>query len=482
MIRTTTVSWIRWSVMLALGILTAAQPGCKFPYPADVPDDDADFDAGDAVMDAVSDGPPGPTFARAYGSNGSDFGSFVAATDEAIVFGGLAGEGIDLGSGVSVGPFFAGLMSPAGQHRWSLAWPGQLLDAAFDRFGNFYIVGELDGAARAGGPGGPLLTSEQLDLFVAKYDSQGRHLWSRALGGAGAQVGQRIAIASDDDLVVCGEYAGATNFGGGPLTPRGDWDVFVTKLSRSDGAHRWSLGFGATSTDLCRGLVASADGRVAVFGGFTGNLTINGAPIAVGGGRDVFAVGLSPNGSVQWSQGLGGSGHDLVLNATYASQGDLLIVGSFEDDIVLGPRTLHSQAANDGFIARLSFAGQVLWATSVSGARLEDVKSVTAVGEHVLVSGVVDGPAMIGDVRLSPPAQNQTDIFVATLRYGDGVALAGTTYGGLGVDGVTADTVVAQGTVILTGQFLSQSMDFGVGVVTNTSDGSDAYLARVPLP
>lgn len=455
----------------ALAVLSA----CKFPVPPDVGDDAVI--AVDASSDAPVDASIGPTFARAYGSPGTDFGTFVAATDQAVVFGGVGGAGFEVG-GIAASPYFIARTSAGGQPLSALAWPSPFRDAAFDRFGNLYVVGELDGAASAGGA---VLTSVGQDVFVAKFDATGRHLWSRAFGGAGAQVGERIAIASDDDIVICGEFAGATRFGGSPLVEHGGWDVFVARLSRSDGSLTWSMGFGGSNEDTCSAAVAAADGTIVVLGAFFGNMTVNGASLPVAGSFDIFAVGLGASGSVRWSHAFGSAGADRVANGALADQGDVLVAGSFAGDLTLGTTLLHPQARDDGFVARMSTDGIVAWATPVSGSDLEYVTSVSSDGDRVVVSGVVAGPTRVGEVMVSPPVGNGTDIFVATLRYANGSVLAARTYGGSGPDGVIAETTVSEGTLILTGGFSSPSFDFGPGL-TVAGTGSDTYIARVPLP
>jgi hypothetical protein len=477
------IARLSWRHPLAPMLIASALTACKFPMPPDVePAGDALADADAEPVDAMPDAPVGPTFARAYGSTGVDFGAFVVASDDAIVFGGLGADGINLGLGPPVGPFFLATLTPAGQTVRALAWPGSLRDAAFDRFGNLYVVGDLDGMGAPAGPNGPILTSAGLDLFVAKFDATGRHQWSRSFGGAGSQVGQRIAIAPDDDIVVCGEFAGSTTFGGATMTERGQWDVFVTKLSRSDGAHRWSLGFGGVNEEACRGLVAAPDGTVSVFGSFFGSIIVNGSTQSGAGSFDIFAVGISQDGNVQWSRPIGGTGPDRVERATSAMQGDLLISGSFANDLTIGAQTLHSQARDDGFVARLSAGGVARWATAVSGAGLEYVSSASMFGDDVIVSGTTDGPITVGDVHVSPPAENGLDVYVARLRYADGVAVSARTYGGTGADGTSATATAAQGTVIVTGGFNSPSIDFGAGLVLHPATNLDAYLARVLPP
>ena len=172
----------------------------------------------------------------------------------------------------------------------------------------------------------------------------------------------------------------------------------------------------------------------------------------------------------------------MVTNTTQAPPNDVLIVGSFSDDIAFGAHTLHSNAASDGFVVRMTSAGSPSWATSVGGARLDDVKAVSMLGDRVIISGTIDGDAMIGALPVSAVMGNQSDVYVAGLRYAAGTSVTATVFGGAGADGLVADACVAQGTVILTGGFLSRRLDFGAGVLANSSTGTDAYLARVLPP
>jgi len=79
--------------------------------------------------------------------------------------------------------------------------------------------------------GGPLLTSAGgADIFVAKYDSAGAHIWSKGFGDAANQFARSVAAAPNGDSVVTGLILGPTNFGGGPVGGQGGEDVFVARF------------------------------------------------------------------------------------------------------------------------------------------------------------------------------------------------------------------------------------------------------------
>jgi hypothetical protein len=63
-------------------------------------------------------------------------------------------------------------------------------------------------------------------------------LWSKSFGNAGFDVATATAIDSAGNVVVTGYFQGTVDFGGGPLTTAGEDDIFVAKLD-SSGNHLW---------------------------------------------------------------------------------------------------------------------------------------------------------------------------------------------------------------------------------------------------
>jgi hypothetical protein len=261
-------------------------------------------------------------------------------------------------------------------------------------------------------------------------------------------------------------------------------DTFCAKFSRADGAHAWSLGFGGGGNDYCTGAIATAAGTTVVLGSFAGgSITINGtvhqAPSTA---FDMFAAGISGAGDIEWSQRYGGSGIDMVANASLSSQGDMIVVGSFDQDFTMGSHLLDNNAGPDALIARVSPAdGSVSWASSVSGSRSEYATSASLLGDEVIVSGWFTGTATIGPSSISTSGISDIDIFLARVRYNDGAVLGGRRFGGAGTDGNPGESAIMEGTAVLTGGFDSNSIDFGVGNVNNAGGNmmDDVYLARV---
>jgi hypothetical protein len=92
-----------------------------------------------------------------------------------------------------------------------------------DADGSVLATGLFSGAIDFGG--GPLVSAGLTDIFVAKLDRTGVHLWSQAFGDASNQNGNGITVDSMGNVLVAGYFEGEVDFGGGPLVSAGWFDA-----------------------------------------------------------------------------------------------------------------------------------------------------------------------------------------------------------------------------------------------------------------
>ncbi len=127
-----------------------------------------------------------------------------------------------------------------GAVQWSAHFPGATEEeghnptVSLDSEGNILLTGPLKGTASFGGG---LLTSETdatddptLDIFVAKLDSAGNHLWSQSYGGIATDYGAGIAADFQGNVLVTGTFDVVVDFQGAELKANRD-SVFVLKLT-----------------------------------------------------------------------------------------------------------------------------------------------------------------------------------------------------------------------------------------------------------
>ena len=102
---------------------------------------------------------------------------------------------------------------------------------ALDASGNIFLAGYSTTGIDFGG--GAATPAGAEDVYIAKLDPDGKHLFSARYGDAASQDVSSLAIGPDGRTVVAGTFAGAIDFGTGPssaMTAKGSRDLYVAKL------------------------------------------------------------------------------------------------------------------------------------------------------------------------------------------------------------------------------------------------------------
>ena len=345
-------------------------------------------------------------------------------------------------------------------------------DVATDASGNVVITGKFTGQVDFGG--GALTTVDNFDIFVAKFDRNGNHLWSRRFGEEGAQVGQRVAVDGSGNVLLVGDFFGNLDFGGGTMTSDLFGNIFVVKLD-PNGNHLWSHSFGdSNESEWAFGVAADALGNVIVAGYYEGDIDLGGGTLTSAGGDDVFLAKFDSGGSHLWSQRFGGATLDHLWDVVVDSADRAVITGMFGGVIDFGGGTLTSTGGSDAYLAKFDTGGGHVWSQRFgdSGSQIGRRLGCNASGDLAL-AGSFDGAVDFGGGLLTSAGGH--DAFVARFdsngnhvwsqRFGDAdhqIAL------GVAID--AADNVA------ITGHF-EGTVDFGGGVLTST-DIRDVFVAK----
>ncbi|MBI4699649.1 MAG: hypothetical protein HY744_00540 [Deltaproteobacteria bacterium] len=173
--------------------------------------------------------------------------------------------------------------------------PGATFAVAADGNGNTILTGTSSKPLDLGG--GPLTRKAgDSRLFLAKLDPSGSHLWSKRFRGVGYQHrSAAFAVDGAGNVLLTGSFEEAVDFGGGPLTTQpGDRDIFVAKLDPS-GSHLWSRRFGDLREQAGLNIVADGAGNVLLMGSFDGTVDFGAGPLtAQPGYSDTFLAKLGP--------------------------------------------------------------------------------------------------------------------------------------------------------------------------------------------
>lgn len=172
--------------------------------------------------------------------------------------------------------------------QWVVSVAAKPNDVAVGSSGDVLVTADFQNTLTFGGA---TLTSQgSYDVLVAKLKSvDGSVTWAHSWGGAGDEEFAALSVDGEDRFFLSVNVSGPIDFGGGPLGGAGLNDAFVAAFD-PDGNHRYSRAYGDASTQY--GLIATrADGGgLLVTVGMSGDIDL-GAGIMHSDGA-AFAIAL----------------------------------------------------------------------------------------------------------------------------------------------------------------------------------------------
>jgi Beta-propeller repeat len=356
-----------------------------------------------------------------------------------------------------------------------------------DGSGNLITTGYYTGVVDFAGGGGDTssihasltyLGNYTKDIFVAKYDSAGRHLWSRSFGNDGnSEMGQAVAVDGSGNIYLVGKTAlgvtvrtldfGCTNsdYQGAAL------NAFVVKLN-GQGQCQWVRYVSDDYDDVATGVVVDGSGNVYMTGYFESSVNFDGQQfggttftrIATGtlngsgpSQYDGYLVKYNTNGVTQWVRRFGGSSSDQGNSVALDSVDSGIVVtgtfyssANFDDSDGLSKFPITSAGDRDGLVVKYSSSGQLVWAIPVGTVGL-DTLSDAAVdsGGNIWVTGLLSGQIYIAKYQGSNRQLAWPAKFFSAGSVGSGNSI----------------TLDSSGTATI-GGYISTTVDFGGGALT----------------
>lgn len=303
-----------------------------------------------------------------------------------------------------------------------------------DKYGNVLVTGYTTGTTLTLGSI-TLTNAGAFDIFVAKYDSLGNILWAKSFGGNDVEQGYAIATDRDGNIFIAGTLAsGSVSFGNTTLN---NPDVnsnfqtakfFIAKLDQ-DGNVLWAKS--ASGTNYAEGHHIAIDtvGNIYVSG-FSNGAMLNFDQIAISfsGSSNTFIVKYNPDGNVLWANSLLGDTFGTQgyhgTNITTDLLGHVYLSGSFISstltigNVVLENQSTLQQQFVDIFLAKLDGSGNILWAKSMGGNRMEMSSGITTdqSGNVYMTGSFLSETLSFGNFVLRNPMTpigNTFDLFIA---------------------------------------------------------------------
>ena len=288
-----------------------------------------------------------------------------------------------------------------------------------DLDGGVIVAGTFDGNLRL--DSSTVLSSVgHPDIFLARLDHQGRHLWSKRFGQQRCEVGD-LAVGPLGDVVLSGRFVGNLDLGGellGSFPPTSDYELFVARFG-ADGSHRFSRFFGSTDNDLSPRVAIDGAGRVALSAMFSGRLDFGGGvlekkPSEVDTFGDLYLASLSSQGEHLWSQVIGGVYAEQIRELSFGADSTLNLVGDFSGSIRFSESTaLIAAGQHDIFVAQLSANGEHLASAAYGEVATQQAVAGQGACGDVLVAACCRGELGFDDSDPLPGAENTCDVCLA---------------------------------------------------------------------
>ncbi|WP_437677590.1 hypothetical protein [Sorangium sp. So ce131] len=356
------------------------------------------------------------------------------------------------------------------------------------------MAGIYHGASNFGPDATTALPEHPSGAFLAVFDGEGNHVYSRGVPISG-DIWPVAAVDAESNVLFATSYTGTVNLGGDDLPSSGDSDLLVAKL-RANGGHVWSKQFGGPETREADAIdIAMApDGDPVLTGFFRGNVSFGGPTLeaASTSDGDGFLVRLrGEDGGHVYSIRIGdGAGHtpgyQLGKGVGVDAMGRAVVAGTFFNSVDFGTGYVRRSTGASAWVAQYDAEGVLLWSTAfgyhddstvdISGV---DVDSSGNAGILGVFSGTVTfrGTGSVAVTRETTGADD-VDLFVVRLSeagahsWSKQIGDAADQSWDVPIHGVALDS---EGEVVVAGGFRGK-VDFGGGELT--AEDTDWFIAK----
>lgn len=302
--------------------------------------------------------------------------------------------------------------------------------------------------------------SQNSDVVITRFTTQGTVFFTRTLGGSGSEQLSDLIETKD------GGYAliGTTTSTDGDIGPgAGQEDVWVARLDRK-GKLIWSRSFGGSGNDKGLALIETSYGDF-LIGGASGS---NGGTMRSPhhGALDSWIARLDKTGHIVWERHFGGAKNEKVCRIHEVSPGSYVIINTAES---VDQDVRSSLGKKDAWIFSLDDYGKIGWQISYGGEDNDDIHAseIDAAGNIIMAGTTFSRSGFVYQ------QQGKGDFWLLKIAP-DGNLIWSKTYGGSKPDGANGVFPTYDGGYVACG--ITQSRD---GDIQFNQGYYDAWVIKV---
>jgi hypothetical protein len=258
------------------------------------------------------------------------------------------------------------------------------------------------------------------DVFIIKTDSEGKSIWSKALGGSDIDIGYSVQQTTDGGYIIAGK-----------TYSRESYDVYLIKID-SEGNKKWEETLGSLEHDSGWAVQQTSDGGYVIVG-YTNSLGEGATNI------DAYLIKTDSEGKKMWGETFGGSGYDEFIFVQQTTDGGYIMVGDTRaraDIMELG--------VSDIYLVKTDSEGNEIWNKTFGGINNDFGYSIqeTNDGGYIMVGETDSFVELDWDVYLIKIDSDGNEVWSKTFGGSDddtGWSVKQTTDGGYIIVGETWD-------------------------------------------
>jgi len=302
-----------------------------------------------------------------------------------------------------------------------------------DTLGNIVNIGKFSGNTMNFGSmwisGSP--ANEATSMYIAKYTSTGKLMWAQSIfatNASSAVVPVKVAVNISGDIAVMAYLYNVTEIKLGNLyiPLKSNFDKLLVAKYNKLGRLLWFRILEARSTEMTylegADLVMDNPGNVYCTGSFAGDSLITGKEFVTGNGQNIllFAAQFNRFGLLSWLKTCDYESSAEITSITgrfiMLTTSGILLGGNYigNRNYIFNNDTLVGDTSLSGYIAKMDYIGNFLWAHSFTGTNTQFVDDMaTDLAGNVYVSVLFNSPSLIIDTGVVPNSSPNYDLCVA---------------------------------------------------------------------
>jgi gliding motility-associated-like protein len=177
--------------------------------------------------------------------------------------------------------------------------------------------------------------------------------------------------------------------------------LFVTLLTAGQApSWQWALQISTGGNELAHDVCPDPlSASVYVCGTYDGLITaaLSGS-ISVSGLKDGYLMKVSPTGTTTWAFSIGGLDDDEIKGVSCDNNGNIYVTGYFKGTVDFDPSLstyylTASTLTRDGFIAKYTSSGALVWAVKFGGSGNDEGARITVNGSNLYLTGYFENSA-----------------------------------------------------------------------------------------